>query len=102
MNDPPEELPSMSTTVNDAFATIYARIDEVLTEFEITEAEVPLEAQLRADLDIDSAELVEIVAAVVDGDVPDGKQLSAVATVRELVELLHARSTSVVGDSLRG
>jgi hypothetical protein len=92
----------MPTTASDAFDAIYARLNEVLAEFEIAGEDVALDAELRADLDIDSAELVEIVAAVAVGEVPTGKQLSVVATVQQLVALLDAPSESAVQDPPHG
>ena len=82
----------MSTAANDACAAIYERLNEVLAEFDIIDDDISPDTELRADLDIDSAELVEIVAAVAADRAPEGKQLSAVATVGQLVELLDAQN----------
>lgn len=82
----------MSTTASDAYAAIYERLNEVLAEFEITDDDISPDTELRADLDIDSAELVEIVAAVAVDQAPAGKQLSAVATIGQLVQLLEAQN----------
>jgi acyl carrier protein len=78
----------MFTATDDASAVIYARLREVLAELDIPGGDISFETELRADLDVDSAELVEIVAAVTDGDAPEGKALSTVATIGELVALL--------------
>jgi len=77
-----------TTTTSDAFTAIYARLNEVLAEFDIPNDDISLDTELRGDLDIDSAELVEIVAAVAADQAPEGKQLSAVSTIGQLVELL--------------
>ncbi|MCA1587220.1 MAG: phosphopantetheine-binding protein [Chloroflexi bacterium] len=82
----------MPRTASDAYVAIYERLNEVLAEFEITDDDIAPDTELRADLDIDSAELVEIVAAVAVDQAPEGKQLSAVATVGQLVQLLEAQN----------
>jgi acyl carrier protein len=82
----------MPRTASDAYVAIYERLNEVLAEFEITDDDISPDTELRADLDIDSAELVEIVAAVAVDQAPEGKQLSAVATVGQLVQLLEAQN----------
>ena len=81
----------MSTTTNDTFAAIYARLHEVLIEFDIPTEDISPDTELRAGLEIDSAELVEIVAAVAADRAPEGKQLSKVSTIGQLVELLDAQ-----------
>ena len=81
----------MSTITNGAFSAIYSRLNEVLAELDIPNDDISPDTELRGDLDIDSAELVEIVAAVAADRAPDGKQLSAVGTIGQLVELLSAQ-----------
>ncbi|MER6301137.1 phosphopantetheine-binding protein [Kitasatospora sp. NPDC004669] len=69
----------------------FDRLKAVLVELGIEAEEIVPEAQLRADLDIDSAELVETVASLVGGQAPDGKALKNVRTVAQLVEFLDGR-----------
>lgn len=45
------------------------------------------DTELRADLDVDSAELVEVVASIA-GSAPDGKALKHVRTVGQLVDFV--------------
>jgi len=68
----------------------YARIHELLREFDIATEDIHPDAKLRADLDIDSAELVEIVASLTAGanSRVDGKHLKSVRTVAELAEYI--------------
>jgi acyl carrier protein len=47
------------------------------------------DAELRADLDIDSAELVELVAALSEDQAPDGKALKNLRTIAELAHFLN-------------
>ena len=82
----------MSTAANDSYAAIYDGLREILVEFDIPNDGISFDTELRADLDIDSAELVEIVAAATDGQVPEGKQLSAVTTIGQLVALLNQQN----------
>ncbi|MEW9532357.1 acyl carrier protein [Microbispora sp. NPDC049125] len=76
-----------TTTVTTVQEQVYA----ALTELGIEAAELSPGTQLRADLDIDSAELVEIVAALAGGRAPDGKALKEVRTIAQLVEFLERR-----------
>lgn len=68
--------------------SVQARLLDVFTELGIGASEATPEAHLRADLDIDSAELVEIVASLAGGRAPDGKALKDVRTVAQLVDFL--------------
>jgi acyl carrier protein len=68
---------------------VRAQLLAVLDDFEIEHDGVTDETLLRADLDIDSAELVEIVAAVVGHRTPDGKALKDVQTIGALVAFLQ-------------
>jgi acyl carrier protein len=67
--------------------TIEPRLTTTLLELGIEPEEITPDAQLRADLDIDSAELVEIVASIL-GEAPDGKALKDVRTVAALSEFV--------------
>jgi acyl carrier protein len=61
-----------------------------LVELGIEPEEITPDAQLRSDLDIDSAELVEVVIGLTGGwaNRPDGKALKTVRTVSDLVAYL--------------
>jgi hypothetical protein len=72
------------TTAN---AVIDARLVDTLIALGIESDEITPDSMLRADLDIDSAELVEIVATI-RGGAPDGKALKPVRTVAQLSEFL--------------
>jgi acyl carrier protein len=63
------------------------RLIDTLLELGIEADEITPDSELRADLDIDSAELVEIVSSIL-GDAPDGKALKEVRTVAQLSEFL--------------
>ncbi|MDQ8705983.1 phosphopantetheine-binding protein [Streptomyces sp. LHD-70] len=69
--------------------TVHARLLAAFAELGIEEAEITPDTQLRADLDIDSAELVEIVASLAGGKAPDGKALKDVRTVAQLTGFLQ-------------
>jgi acyl carrier protein len=79
----------MTMTTIDLSSDIAARLSAVLDEFEIEHDGLSPDTRLRGDLDIDSAELVEIVAAVAGRRLPDGKALKAIATVGELILFLE-------------
>jgi acyl carrier protein len=66
---------------------IDTRLVDTLLELGVESDEIQPNAQLRGDLDVDSAELVEIVASI-QGAAPDGKALKEVCTVGELSEFL--------------
>ncbi len=80
----------MTTAI--AADAVPARLLTVLVELGIDAEEVTPGARLRADLDIDSAELVEIVASLAGGQAPDGKALKDVRTVAQLVEFLERQA----------
>lgn len=63
------------------------RLVETLIELGIGADEITPDSELRADLDIDSAELVEVVSSTL-GEAPDGKALKEVRTVAQLSEFL--------------
>lgn len=67
--------------------TIDTRLIAALLELGIEADEIAPDAELRADLDIDSAELVEIVSSIL-GQGTDGKALKDVRTVGDLSEFL--------------
>lgn len=67
--------------------TIEIQLIDALQALDIARDEITPDSELRADLDIDSAELVEIVALIA-GRAPDGKALKPVRTVAQLVEFL--------------
>jgi len=67
--------------------TIESRLMTALLELGVEADEVTPDTELRAGLDIDSAELVEIVASVV-AEAPDGKALKEVRTVGQLTQFL--------------
>lgn len=69
--------------------SVRQRLLDAFEELGIETVGITGETQLRADLDIDSAELVEIVATLADGRAPDGKALKAVRTVADLVAFLE-------------
>jgi acyl carrier protein len=73
----------MTTTAS----IIEPRLVATLVELGIERREIAAEAELRADLDIDSAELVEVVSSIL-GEAPDGKALKDVRTVGELSAFL--------------
>lgn len=73
----------MSTTET----PIHPELVETLTELGLEPGEILPDAELRADLDIDSAELVEVTSSIL-GEAPDGKALKDVRTVGELSEFL--------------
>lgn len=64
--------------------TTYDAVQDVLVELGVEPGEVTPDAQLRADLEVDSAELVEIATRLAPGRV-DGKALKGVRTVADLV-----------------
>lgn len=61
---------------------------QVLEDFEIEHDALTSATLLRDDLDIDSAELVEIVATVHGGRIADGRALKHVTTIGELIAFL--------------
>jgi acyl carrier protein len=63
----------------------FTRLRAVLEDLGVAAEDITPQALVRDDLDIDSAELVEIVAAVGDGLAPDGKALRGIRTLAELV-----------------
>lgn len=65
------------------------RLIDALLELGIEAEVLGPDTQLRSDLDIDSAELVEIVTSI-SGEGPDGKALKHVDTVGELADFLRA------------
>jgi acyl carrier protein len=68
-------------------APIDLRLYDILLGLDIEPDEITRDSELRADLDIDSAELVEIVSSIL-GEAPDGKALKDVRTVVQLSEFL--------------
>ena len=72
------------TTVD---TTIDPRLVQTLVELGLEPGEILPQAELRADLDIDSAELVEVTCSIL-GEAPDGKALKDVCTVGQLSEFL--------------
>jgi acyl carrier protein len=67
--------------------TTHPRLVEALLDLGLEPDEIVASAQLRSDLDIDSAELVEVVSSIL-GEAPDGKALKGVRTVGELAAFL--------------
>ncbi len=67
--------------------TTYSRLTDVLVELGVEPDEIRPEANLRTDLEVDSAELVEIVTQVAPITV-DGKALKAVRTIADLCTFL--------------
>jgi acyl carrier protein len=74
----------MSVTTH---TTVHRALVEALVALEIQPDEIQPDTALRADLDVDSAELVELVASI-RGQAPDGKALKGVRTVSELQAFL--------------
>ncbi|MFF7737520.1 phosphopantetheine-binding protein [Streptomyces sp. NPDC007984] len=68
--------------------TTYSQVYDVLLEVGLEPSEITSEAALRADLGVDSAELVEIVTRLAPGSKVDGKVLKSVVTVADLVVFL--------------
>jgi ribosome-associated toxin RatA of RatAB toxin-antitoxin module/acyl carrier protein len=66
----------------------YDQLHAVLVEVGIDSHDIRPDAALREDLDVDSAELVEIVAKLVPGDV-DGKAFKDITTVADLVAVVE-------------
>jgi acyl carrier protein len=69
--------------------TVEDRLLAAFTELGVESDEITPDTQLRDELDIDSAELVEIAASVA-GEAPEGKALKQLHTVGELADLLRA------------
>lgn len=67
----------------------YGQVHDVLVEVGLEPSEIADGAALRADLGVDSAELVEIVAELAPGSKVDGKALKSVVTVADLVVFLE-------------
>lgn len=67
--------------------TTYTRVTDVLVELGVEPEEIRPEANLRTELEVDSAELVEIVAQVAPTTV-DGKALKSVRTIDDLTRFL--------------
>jgi acyl carrier protein len=67
--------------------TTYDRLRTVLVDLGVGAQNITPDAALRADLEIDSAELVEIVTLLAPRRV-DGKALKAVHTIADLVTFL--------------
>lgn len=67
----------------------YDRLQTVLVELGLEPYEINPGAELRADLDVDSAELVEIVTRLAPVKV-DGKSLKSVRTIADLVTFLDS------------
>lgn len=67
----------------------YGQVHDVLVEVGLEPSEIADAAALRADLGVDSAELVEIVAELAPGSKVDGKALKSVVTVADLVVFLE-------------
>lgn len=65
----------------------YNQLHAVFVDLGVQPDEITPDAALRADLDVDSAELVEIVTRLAPVRV-DGKALKAVRTVADLVAFL--------------
>ncbi|MEU5346142.1 hypothetical protein AB0H18_35805 [Streptomyces sp. NPDC020766] len=72
------------TTIKSA----YGQVHDVLVEVGLEPSEITNGAALRADLGVDSAELVEIVTELAPGSKVDGKALKSVVTVADLVVFL--------------
>ncbi|MDI3384821.1 hypothetical protein QIS99_01095 [Streptomyces sp. B-S-A8] len=66
----------------------YGQVHDVLVEVGLEPSEITSGAALRADLGVDSAELVEIVTELAPGSKVDGKVLKSVVTVADLVVFL--------------
>ncbi|MGW5677890.1 acyl carrier protein [Streptomyces sp. NPDC003860] len=66
----------------------YGQVHDALVEVGLEPSEINDGAVLRADLGVDSAELVEIVAKLAPGSKVDGKVLKSVTTVADLVVFL--------------
>lgn len=66
----------------------YGQVHDVLVEVGLEPSEISSGAALRADLGVDSAELVEIVTQLAPGSKADGKVLKSVVTVADLVAFL--------------
>lgn len=71
----------------DTMENTYGRLVSALVELGIDSTDITPDTELRAGLDIDSAELVELVASVA-GHAPDGKALKNVRTVGGLAAFL--------------
>ncbi|MFI0409346.1 acyl carrier protein [Actinomadura sp. 3N508] len=71
--------------------TAYDRLLEVLVEVGLEPSEISSEAVLRADLGVDSAELVEIATKLAPGKA-DGKALKSVVTVADLADFVENRA----------
>lgn len=69
----------------------YQRLSDVLVELGVEPDEIRPEANLRTELEVDSAELVEIVAQVAPTTV-DGKALKSVRTLTDLTRFLDELS----------
>ena len=79
-------------------STAYEMVREALVELDIPREEVAPEAELRADLDVDSTELVEVLASInsKNGTRLDSKALKGVCTVGQLVDCVdRARVGSI-------
>lgn len=74
-------------------ADSFRKVREALVEIGVQPDHITPEAALRADLDIDSAELVEVVISIVPGRV-DGKVLRSVITVEDLAVFLDRKSSA--------
>ncbi|NNG38507.1 hypothetical protein HJ588_04355 [Flexivirga sp. ID2601S] len=75
----------MTTTRTDQ--DTLAMVIEAMRDMGIDGVDITPDTHLREDLDVDSAELVELVTDVA-GQAPDGKALKHVRTVAELVTFL--------------
>lgn len=78
----------MRQTVSSPATDFATKVVETLVNLGIERADIHPEAQLRADLDIDSAELVEVVVSIAGGSTSDGKALKGVRTVAQLQQFL--------------
>lgn len=72
-------------------STTYDRLVEVLIDLGLSREQITPEAGLRTDLEVDSAELVEVVAKVAPEGV-DGKALKSVRTLADLAQFLDRLS----------
>ncbi|WP_067474289.1 SRPBCC family protein [Dietzia timorensis] len=71
----------------------FQKVYDALVELGVEPGSITREAQLRYDLDIDSAELVEVVTEIAPGKV-DGKLLRSIDTVGDLSVFLDREATA--------
>ena len=72
-------------------STAYQLVRDALVELDIPREEIAPEAELRGDLDVDSTELVEVVASInaKSGTRVNSKSIKGIRTVGQLAELIE-------------